>query len=522
MSSHTRRVRFLLPLVTGIIALAGALPAYASTYEASTIVPGQDHPLAPCAPGTGVNYPGAEVEPYVDVDRPSNKQHIVAVYQQDRWTNGGGNGLWTSVSHDFGNTWTAVTAAPAFSRCTGGTAVGNDYERASDPWVSIAPNGDVYQIAIAFDVSGPAFGGPSAVLVSKSTNHGDSWDVPKGVIRDSSPNVLNDKESITADPNTSNNVYAVWDRLISPGNTTMASTTGFENAVSFRGPAWFSRTTNAGASWEPPRIIFDPGEINQTIGNQIWVTPSSPTASGVPGGELLDGFLLINNVKNAHHLRGRHVAVLRSLDHGVSWSGPTTVDRLVTAEVCFAFDCSTPATRVRTGDIIPEFAVDRKTGYYYATWQDARFTGHAQVAFSMSKDGGRSWSPTIRINPASETMQSFTPMVHVADDGTVGVAYYRLEDPTSTSNVYFVHCHQSGPGLAGAQDCSQASSWSSSVKVAGPFDMAQAPIARGHFVGDYFGLTDAGSAGFRPFYDLATAANQTDNFTNTVCPDSGC
>jgi hypothetical protein len=52
--------------------------------------------------------------------------------------------------------------------------------------------------------------------------------------------------------------------------------------------------------------------------------------------------------------------------------------------------------------------------------------------------------------------------------------------------------------------------------------MAQAPIARGHFVGDYFGLTDAGTKGFTAFYDLAVAANQTDNFTNEVCPSSGC
>jgi hypothetical protein len=91
--------------------------------------------------------------------------------------------------------------------------------------------------------------------------------------------------------------------------------------------------------------------------------------------------------------------------------------------------------------------------------------------------------------------------------------------------VFFVHCHQGGPRLAGSQDCSDAAAWSANgaTHVAGPFDMANAPIARGHFVGDYFGLIDAGSAGFRPFYDLATnVANQTDNFTNTICPSSGC
>ncbi len=362
------------------------------------------------------------------------------------------------------------------------------------------------------------------MLVSKSTTHGDTWGTPTALIRDTSPNALNDKESVTADPNTSKNVYAVWDRLISPGNTINASPDGFEHALSFRGPAWFSRTTNGGASWEPARIIFDPGEIDQTIGNVIRVAPSHPTASAVRGGELLDGFDLILKHRNPHGQPDFFVADLRSFDHGASWSRPIVVDRIHVAEVCFGFDCSTSATRVRTGDILPEFAVDRTTGFYYATWQDARFTGHAQIAFSMSKDGGASWSPTIRISPPTDNNQSFTPMVQVADDGTVGVAYYRLTDPTSSSDVFFLHCHQSGPGLAGSQNCNDPAAWSSNgvTHVAGPFNMANAPIARGHFVGDYFGLTDSGSAGFRPFYDLGTAPNQTDNFTNAVCPSGGC
>lgn len=527
MIGRLRRFRALLPVSTALIALAGTIPALASTFVASPSQVAPDHPLPPGCQGfsPGTNFVGAEVEPYIDVDRSSGKQNLIAVFQQDRFSNGGAHGLWTDVSHDGGATFQAVTAAPAFSRCTGGTAVGNDYERASDPWVSISPNGTAYQVAIAFDTSGLGFGGPSAVLVSKSTTHGNTWQRPIALIRDTSPNVLNDKESVTADPNTSSNAYAVWDRLISPGNTPDASEEGFEHTVSFRGPSWFSRTTNGGASWEPARIIFDPGEIDQTIGNQIWVTPSSPTATSVRGGELFDGFDLIEHHGNPHFLGDLFVAGIRSFNQGAGWSEPIIVDRIQRAVVCFGFDCSTRATRVRTGDIIPEFAVDRTTGFLYATWQDARFTGHAQIAFSMSKDGGASWSPTIRINPASDVNQAFTPMVHVADDGTVGVAYYRLTDPTSMSDVFFVHCHQSGPGLAGSQNCSDPAAWSANgiTHVAGPFDMANAPIARGHFVGDYFGLTDNGSHGFLPFYDLATAVkNQNDNFTNSVCPSAGC
>jgi hypothetical protein len=480
-----------------------------------------DHPfLSPACnqnlitPGTlqpGTNHPGAEVEPYIDVDRHSVDpttgvaQNVIAVFQQDRWSNGGAHGLVTAVSHDGGATWPVVTFAP-FDACTGGPA----YERSSDPWVSIAPNGDAYQIAISFDVSGPAFGGPSGVFVSKSVDHGNSWSSATPLKTDTSPNALNDKESITADPNTSSNVYAVWDRLVSP--TVQASTTGFEHALGFRGPAWFSRTTNAGASWETARIIFDPGQENQTIGNQIVVRPSSV------GGGLVDGFNLISNFKNAEGARGFNVAVVTSSDQGVSWSGPTIVDKIHPASV------SIPSTgaAVRTGDIIPEFAGDRSNGNVYAVWQDARFSGHANVAFSMSKDGGTSWSPTIRVDQAATGDQAFTPMVHVANDGTIGISYYEMVDAAGDTDTMLVHCHPSS-----TVDCASPANWTSNgaTFVAGPYAMSTAPSAGGFFVGDYEGLTDYGNHGFRPFFiqakPLATEG-MTDPFTATACPSSVC
>src|SRR3981081_4367921 len=46
---------------------------------------------------TGTLYPNAEVDPYLSVD-PRNSEHIVGVWQQDRWSNGGSNGLLTAVS----------------------------------------------------------------------------------------------------------------------------------------------------------------------------------------------------------------------------------------------------------------------------------------------------------------------------------------------------------------------------------------------------------------------------------------
>src|SRR6202035_1167722 len=48
-----------------------------------------------------------------------------------------------------------------------------------------------------------------------------------------------------------------------------------------QGPTVFARTTNGGASWEKPRIIFDPGVDSQTINNLV---------VGLPNGDVLDFF----------------------------------------------------------------------------------------------------------------------------------------------------------------------------------------------------------------------------------------
>ncbi len=98
------------------------------------------------------------------------------MWQQDRWSNGGAHGLGTAVSTDAGATWTDVTP-PKFSRCAGGTAAnGGDCERSSDPRVSFAPNGDAYPISLSVNLFTNF---ATAVLVSKSTDGGATWESPR-------------------------------------------------------------------------------------------------------------------------------------------------------------------------------------------------------------------------------------------------------------------------------------------------------------------------------------------------------
>src|SRR3989440_4485618 len=114
-------------------------------------VSGQSPWPASCVPAgqTGTNFFNAEVEPFVAVD-PTDPNHLVGAWQQDRWSNGGSNGLGTAASFDRGATWT--TGFAAFTVCSGGTAAQHgDYERASDPWVTFRAHGTPHPIALVLN-----------------------------------------------------------------------------------------------------------------------------------------------------------------------------------------------------------------------------------------------------------------------------------------------------------------------------------------------------------------------------------
>jgi hypothetical protein len=470
-----------------LVQVSGTSPFLACTADAA-------------ATQSGTVFLNSEVEPWIDAN-PTNANNLVGIWQQDRWSNGGSRGLVAGVTSNGGASWTLVPI-PKVTRCSGGNATnGGNYQRSTDPWVTFGPSGIVYQLALSFNDSDF----DHALLASRSTNGGLTWSDPVVVRRDLDTNVFNDKQSITADPTSASFVYGVWDRLVFP-NERAADRAAFRSSA-FRGPVWFARSTNSGVSWEPARQIYDPGQNDQTIGNQIVV---------LPNGTLVDGFTEFNN-ENAKKLRGITVRLIRSTDRGVTWSGPTLVERLLTIGV------TDPETgdAVRTGDIIPDFAVDRASGRLYAVWQDARFSGfaHDSIAFSQSSDGGFSWSAPVQVNATPTSVppgnqQAFTASVHVSSDGTVAVTYYDFRnntaDPATLPTDYFaVHCHAS---------CSSASSWGNEVQVTNvSFDMRRAPDAGGFFTGDYEGLSSVGST-FTPFFSQSHGADPSSTFFRRIGP----
>ena len=115
-----RTVVRLLALA-GVVTLATVAPSTAGPFTRSDLqVVSGPSPFAGCdiSGQPGVNFLNSEVEPWVEVN-PTNPDNIIAVWQQDRWSNGGARGLLTAVSHDGGDSW--ATTFPHFSTCAGGT-----------------------------------------------------------------------------------------------------------------------------------------------------------------------------------------------------------------------------------------------------------------------------------------------------------------------------------------------------------------------------------------------------------------
>ena len=459
-------------LVAGPVAVTG-LSAYATGCE---------------NPVTTPSAPGAEVEPFVATDG-SNSRHLVGVWQQDRFSDGGSRGLGTAVSNDGGATWATSTPA-AFSHCTGGTAAnGGDYERATDPWVSIGSdvNGGsvVYQISDSFNNSNAT----NAILVSRSTNGGSAWAPPVTLIRDNGGRdvsfAFNDKESVTADPTRACYAYAVWDRLVGPAGSSKASASAFEHAAGYRGPTWFSRTADCGVTWATARQIYDPGQINQTIGNQIAV---------LADGTLLNVFDQIDNHKNAHGVRGENIAVQRSTDQGLTWSSPVIVAKAQSIGVI-----APDGTALRTGDNIPDIAIG-PANRVYVVWQDGRFSGgvHEDIAIAQSLDGGLTWSAPQRANAG--VLPAFNPAVEVTSSGRLGVGYHELNGNGVTR-------------LLAVSPSGSLSVLTSTVVAGGSANpITNAPVARGYFLGDYQGLTASGENLVSFFVNPNTSGppNQTD------------
>jgi hypothetical protein len=462
--------------VASIVALAVATAAVAAFTSTISVNPS---PVAACsAPAVGGTvFNDTEVEPFVAAN-PMTAGNLIAVWQQDRWSNGGAHALMAARSTDGGHSWSSQTALP-FNECAPG---GLSFERASDPWVSIGPDGTAYAIGLVFNLSN----NDNGVAAVRSTDGGATWNHRNVIREDLDQNQLvNDKESVTADPTRPGTAYAVWDQLAGPIDNPAVLAHNFN---SFTGPTYFAKTTDGGVTWSQSKIIVPMRQNQQSIANVIVVAAN---------GTVYDFFTLItgtgsNSGPNSTAPHGFAIAFIKSTDAGDTWTSPRIVQQMDTLTVT---DPNTGAP-LRTADFDAAPAVDPSTGQLYLVWQDARGTagknhknGWSRILYTTSTNGGDTWSDPVAVSDSPDGISAMLPAIAVASNGTVGLTYYDFRtltpDNTTTlpTDIWFKSAPRGG-SLASATE----------EHVTGPFNFLAAPNAGGSFLGDYEGLAANGTS----------------------------
>jgi BNR/Asp-box repeat len=395
--------------------------------------------------GGSAAQPETETEPFFAID-PQNPKHLLAVYQEDRFEDGGCRALTSAVSFNGGATW-RETLLPNLSVADGGP-----YERISDPWVAFGSGGRAYFASIALDETSP----PHGIFLSASDDGGLTWGDPVAVHSDTSAQTFDDKEAVVVDTRDDSpykgRVYVGWDMLNASGQ-----------------PELITYSDDGGQSFQPPATLTNQGA-------NLGIIPLVG-----PGGIVHAIWL-----HYGHSVEGEPLATLQashSTDGGQTWSAPVDISEVRALGVSGS----------RTAAGIPMAAIDGRTGTVYVVWQDGRFTPLAdQVVLSRSTDGGQTWSLPIRVSDGPGDAASFTPAVAVTPEGWVGVSYYSLRNnPARVQVDEYLAVSKNGGQVFGKSVRLTATSW----------DLRFAATAEGFFLGDYQGLATSA----KTFYPLWTA-----------------
>ncbi len=503
------RKSLYLSLVAGA-ALAATSTAGVASVTAPVVASAPISPYTACASqdaaqiaaAGGRNFLNAEVEPYVAI----RGSHVIGMWHEDRWSNGGAHGIGLGTSSDGGATWSNGTMP--WDACAPNTPSSlSIYLRNSDPWISYGPDGIAYASALTFNLGYP--NNFNAVAVARSTNDGVTWDhaqpVPGSVFTQFAQST--DKNSTTADPTKPKTAYTVWDTLIEPTDNPDDN----PKTAAYTGPAYFSKTTDGGKTWSQAQIIINTGNRQQTIGNIVVVDPRDDTLYDFAN------MLMPPNTPFQGTNSNQVLAFVKSTDGGATWTQPQLIAPFNSLGV---HDPNT-GEPLRVGDGLEEVTIDA-AGKIYVVWESSSnynknnkkssVSWDDEILITTSGDHGATWSSPSVVHSLASGLPVFTPSVAV-NGGTVAVTYYdtRFLTAGQTANLptdYWVSFSTDGGATFGDEQRITTTS----------FDSRTAPVARGFFLGDYEGLQPMGS-GFGALF-VKTNCNSTDTM-GQVFPSGG-
>jgi hypothetical protein len=280
----------------------------------------------------------------------------------------------TYVTFDGGQTWTDNGQLPGLDQ----------FDITSDPTVVFDGSGNVYVEVLAANRSGRRQA--SALYVYKSTDGGRSWAEP--VLINNDQTGFNDKEWLAVDTTggeQDGTLYTAWVQIVDDTYRIL-----------------FARSSDSGNTWSPPlELAVD-----------IRVVRQGPVVSVGAGGEV---YVLWSN------LSGSYFETSVSRDGGVNFEP---------ARKGLVFQNVDPLNgNLRRGFVLAAFAADpQKPQTLYVVWDDGRL-GNADVLFTRSTDGGKTWSQPVVINGVSDNDQ-FQPWLAVNNAGEIFVQWFdRRDDP---------------------------------------------------------------------------------------------
>ncbi len=335
--------------------------------------------------------PGYFTEPSITVN-PNNPQQVVAVFQDNAHA---------AYSQDQGRTWQVVDVAPKNFRVSGDVSTTFDNQ------------GHAFVCYIAFDRLGTmnywAHGASrNGIFVRRSLDGGKTREPDDHAVAEeaSVPGIpFEDKPYIVADTNPKSrfvgNLYVGWTRWRLTDSQMV-----------------LSRSTDDGQTWSAPiEIDAHPGLPRDDNG----------AAEGFDGAVAPDGRLY------AVWSQDNDIMFTTSRDGGKTFSHARAI--IHTAPIMFAVEA------LERANGFPQIALDPKSKRLYVTWSDYR-NGDIDVFLSSSDNGGKRWSPAVRVNndPVHDGSDQFFQWLAVdPTDGSVNVMFYdRRKDPQNHTQIVTV------------------------------------------------------------------------------------
>jgi hypothetical protein len=280
----------------------------------------------------------------------------------------------TYFSNDGGQTWCCTatdpdhlgTLIPGIEHLTGG-----QYDAGGDPSVAWDTHGHVYYAGLGFDRTAA----PDTIAVNRGTFDGSgnlSWSAPTFINQTTSPSILNDKEWIAVDDNTSSpfrdRIYVTFTRFLFNA----------QSGAYTQSPIFFASSSDGGATFTTPKSI---------AGNVLYSQGSRPVVG--PDGSL---YVFWDGSRRHDELDSTWVA--KSTDGGATWDKPVQIAQLDETEplanTLFRVNSYPAAAAAPNGDL-------------YATWTTETEDGSVAV-WSKSTDGGTQWTdPEPVFAPATRT-----------------------------------------------------------------------------------------------------------------------